>query len=67
MNNITRTGATRMMKGAGAQRVSVGATSILTDAVEDYAAHVSAKAIALAEHAGRKTVLEKDVKLALKG
>ncbi len=57
----------RIMRKAGAERVSETAKTVLRDAIEDYAEKISRRAVDLAKHAGRKTVLEEDVKLAAKG
>jgi len=56
----------RVLKNVGAERVSEGAVKALREATEDYAEALSEAAIALAKHAGRKTVQAEDVKLAAK-
>lgn len=56
----------RIVKSAGAERISADAVATLTDAVETYCASVGSKAIDLARHAGRKTVNKADIELALK-
>ena len=56
----------RLMKKAGANRVSEKAKSALKDILEDHAFKVSEKAWQIAKHSGRKTVQEGDIKLAAK-
>ena len=54
----------RMLKRAGAKRVSKDATAEYASLLEGYVSSVAKDAALLAEHAGRNTVLEKDVLLA---
>jgi histone H3/H4 len=54
----------RLIKSAGADRVSDLAASALGELLEDYGVAVSQKAMKLARHAKRKTVTLKDIKLA---
>lgn len=56
----------RILKNAGAERVSVSAVESLNCAIEEYGAEIAKQAIKLARHAGRKTVQVEDVKLAMK-
>jgi len=56
----------RIIRNAGAPRVSEAAKKALAEAIEDYAMQVSKKAVALASHAGRKTVKANDIKMAIK-
>jgi len=56
----------RVMKGAGAERISRDAKEYLAKELEAYATEVATEAIRLAQHAGRKTVMEEDIKLAAK-
>lgn len=55
----------RIIRNAGAERVSEYAKKALAEAMEEYAEKVARKAIELARHAGRKTVKAEDVKRAL--
>lgn len=56
----------RLMRNAGAARVSEAASKKLVDALEDYTEDVARKAVDVARHSGRKTVKAEDIKLALK-
>ncbi len=54
----------RLVRKAGAERVSEDAAEALADVLEEVAIDVSQKAVQLAKHAGRKTVTSEDIKLA---
>ncbi|MFP4654599.1 MAG: histone family protein [Methanohalobium sp.] len=54
----------RVIRNAGAERVSESAANALTEILEEYGLEISKEAVKLAEHAGRKTVKEEDIKLA---
>ena len=54
----------RLIRKAGAERVSEEATHLLRDILEAIAYEIAREAIELARHAGRKTVMADDVKLA---
>ncbi|MCD6399010.1 MAG: histone family protein [Candidatus Aenigmarchaeota archaeon] len=56
----------RILKKAGAPRVSRKAAEEFAMVLEEVASELAAECSALAKHAGRKTVLAKDVKLAKK-
>ena len=54
----------KIIREAGADRVSDGAAMELAEMLEKIGLEVSARAIKFAKHAGRKTVTEADIKLA---
>ncbi len=54
----------RIIRKAGAERVSEGAADALREVLEIIAYEVAKEALELAKHAGRKTVTREDVKLA---
>jgi histone H3/H4 len=55
----------RIIRKAGAERVSYDAGIELAKVLEDYGIEVSREAITLAKHAKRTTVKEEDIRLAL--
>lgn len=54
----------RVIRDAGADRVSEGAGIELAKVLEEFGLEVSREAIDLARHAGRSTVKEEDIRLA---
>ena len=56
----------KLLKKAGAPRVSEDAKAAMKEVLEDYGIRLGQKAIRIAEHAGRKTVKETDIKLAMR-
>jgi histone H3/H4 len=56
----------RILKLAGAERVSDKSKAALKEVLEGIAEEMSSKAVQLAHHAGRKTVKARDIKLAAK-
>jgi len=55
----------RVIRNAGADRVSEGAGIELAKVLEEFGLEVSREAIELAKHAGRTTVKEEDIRLAV--
>ena len=55
----------KLMRQAGAFRVSDDAKEALAVVLEQKALQISREAKKLAEHAGRKTITEKDIRLAV--
>ena len=63
---IPRAPVARIMVDAGAERVSASAVEVFSQLLEDEAVEIAKKAAQLAKHAGRKTITEADIRLALK-
>lgn len=51
----------RIIKNAGAPRISKGAKETLTKILEDKGLEIARDAVILAKHSGRKTVMKRDV------
>ena len=56
----------RILKKAGAERVSDESADELRTILEDLASNIAKSAVEMTSHAGRKTVKSEDVKLASK-
>lgn len=63
---IPRAPIERIIRKAGAERVSNEAVEALVEYIEEIAVRTSRLAIKLSRHAGRKTVQYEDIKLAEK-
>ncbi len=62
---VKKTIVKKMLKDAGADRVSDEAVTALMDELNKFAFGVASKSVKLCKHAKRKTVEESDIKLAL--
>ncbi|MFH1133958.1 MAG: histone [Nanoarchaeota archaeon] len=56
----------KLLKSAGAERVSDKAKATLKEIIEEVAEEIALTAVKLAKHAGRKTIKAGDIKLAAK-
>jgi histone H3/H4 len=54
----------RIIREAGAKRVSAGAIDRLNEILTDYGTNIAKYAVDIARHSGRKTIKESDIKLA---
>jgi len=64
MTKLPRAPFERILKKAGAQRVSEGAMDEFAKVMEERIFEVAKQAAILAKHAGRKTILDSDVRMA---
>ena len=56
----------RILKKAGAKRVSHDALEEFSSVIEDRISKIAAEAAILAKHAGRKTIIAEDIRMARK-
>ncbi len=56
----------KLLRKAGSERVSKRAATELSKALEEVGVEIGRDATELAKHAGRKTVVDEDIKLARK-
>ncbi|MBW2993192.1 NFYB/HAP3 family transcription factor subunit [Candidatus Woesearchaeota archaeon] len=66
MHIIPRATVARILIRSGAKRVSAKAADAFAEIIEQIAEDIGQKSVKLAKHSGRKTVKEKDIKLAVK-
>jgi histone H3/H4 len=66
MVEIPLTTVARIMRKAGAKRVGQDAARAMAELVEERALVIAGEAVKLAEHAGRRTVRDVDIRLATK-
>jgi histone H3/H4 len=64
MNELSQSAVERILKKAGAGRISADATATLADLMEDYGLFLAKEAKKMSDHAGRKTVRSSDVIMA---
>ena len=56
----------KLLKSAGAERVSLESAKALQEVLERYAKVVGGRAVTFSKHAGRKTLKAEDIQLATK-
>lgn len=56
----------RILMKLGAKRISDGAMRAFSEVLTEIGEHIGEKAVRIAQHSGRKTVKEGDIKLAAK-
>ncbi len=66
MSELPVAAVDRIIRKAGAERVSESAARELAEVLEDYALEIASEANDLSKHAGRKTVRDTDIRLATK-
>ena len=64
MSGFARARVEKVIRTAGAFRVSADAIDRLNEILTDYATNIAKYAVDIAKHSGRKTVKESDIKLA---
>ncbi len=64
MTELSHAAVERIIKNAGADRVSADATETMAGLMEEYATRLSKEAKKMADHAGRKTLRGTDVRMA---
>ena len=56
----------KLLKKCGAPRVSENAKAALKEVLENYGEEIGTRAVKMAQHAGRQTIKEEDIKLSSK-
>ncbi|MGA2122017.1 MAG: histone [Methanoregula sp.] len=64
MTELSQAAVERIIKKAGAERVSADATEALAELMEDYGTFLAKEAKKMSDHAGRKTLRGSDVRIA---
>lgn len=64
MGNIPAAAAERLLRKAGAERVSIKAAKLFAEILEGMADEIAQSAVTFTDHAGRNTVKASDIKLA---
>jgi len=62
--NFANARVEKLVRDAGAQRVSADAVERMNEVVSEYGMKIAKYAVEIARHSGRKTVKENDIKLA---
>lgn len=65
-NILPKAPINRLFKKAGGDRLSSDARDLILDNIEGYAVSLMQDSVSISRHAGRKTVMAEDVKLAKK-
>ncbi len=63
--NFANANVEKLIRDAGAHRVSADAINIMNELITDYGIKVAKYAVEIARHSGRKTVKGEDIKLAV--
>jgi DNA-binding protein len=64
MTELSQSAVERIMKKAGAERVSADAAETLSGLMEDYGIFLAKEAKKMSDHAGRKTLRGSDIRMA---
>ena len=64
MGELPLAAVDRIIRKAGAERVSEDAAAALAEVLEEKGVAIGKQAVSLAEHANRKTITDADVRLA---
>jgi histone H3/H4 len=64
MTELSRSAVERIIKKAGATRVSADATDTLAEMMEEYGVFLSREAKKMSDHAGRRTLRGSDIRMA---